>query len=424
MNTWNWTAALAAAVGLSGVAGCDLGDDGESDGPPGGVVSITAYKNGDQTYANASAFFIARLDTSNGSQLSSYSDSFIPDLRRDQCELLEEEEIELPEAIGLDVGSEVLLADSSGDEIALEPGFAEGSYASTGEIDPEGGERYSVSIEGTSEIEGRTLSGSIHFPDQLLLDRFADGTISIDSDEGTDIEWEPVGADAVVLSFQGEKNGRCLTEDDGSFKIPGEFAEDLGEGGYFTITAVNESKTKLEGRTVRLVGATGQSGTFTVEAGAGGGDVTRCSIVWMSPGTTSGKIHVYLVDMSVGRWSTGSKTFDGEEIVGALLYDYGSGGSVADQAVASSGQFSLTVDGSAGGDGVSFEDPSSQSYSSESGKTVSGGTGSFDGVLTAPDDEEAEFGEGSISITYDGTTLSLGESGVYAQCYDENAFAP
>src|SRR5688500_9564669 len=141
-------AVVSGVVASAAIVGaCDLGaDDGAA---PGGVITVSAVKSGTTVYGSASAFFIARLDTSNGADLSSYEQSPIPDITGD-CEILDPEATpkETPMVIGLDVGSEVVLDNgTAAEEIVLTPSFSEGYY-STSTVVPGEGKSYSITLEG------------------------------------------------------------------------------------------------------------------------------------------------------------------------------------------------------------------------------------------------------------------------------------
>ncbi len=417
--------AVAGIVGAASILGaCDLG--GDAGGPPGGFITVSANKSGTTVSGTASAYFIARLDTSNGSQLSSYDQSMIPALGDDECELIDTTAtpVETPMPVGLDVGSEVVLDTGSASEaITMTPAWSEGYY--TGDVpNTAEGKTYSINLEGTSEVPATSWASALSMPGLFELNNFSTGTLAIDADAGKDISWDSTGADALLLTFQGDtRNGRCVVKDDGSFKIPAQFAEDLGVSGYFSITAIKQSTQMLNGREVLLAGTSSQSGYFTVTGGTTNPPVTNCTIAWISPGTTTGKIHAYLLDLPVASWVSGTGSFDGSTRIGALLYDYASGSAV-DQAIAPSGTFDLSVAGYNTDDSVDFFDSTSQSYTANSGLTVSGGTGSFLGKITDPSSTSPVPGEGVIAMMYNGVSLSLGDNGSYSQCYDAAAFGP
>lgn len=264
------TKSLFALLSLLPLAACSL-PGGGSGGPPGGFVSVSTWAYEGGSYSSASAFFIARLDTSNGSVLSAYGDSWVPELAKGACEIVAPpgEATPVPSPVGLDVGSTVVIATGvTSEEITLDATGTEGQYSSSVTPTPGLGKPQTITIEGNEEISATTWEEALHLPSELAIDGFT-STLLVSSSDPTEITWSTIGADSIVLTFPATGgSGICHLEDDGTFEIPAEFAAEIDPSGYFTILGIADSKKTLSGRSVRLIGASGQQGYYTVGSGS------------------------------------------------------------------------------------------------------------------------------------------------------------
>lgn len=173
--------------------------------------------------------------------------------------------------------------------------------------------------------------------------------------------------------------------------------------------------------------------------------LSHCQIVWASTGQTQGHYDLFVVDMPIADWTTGTKQYDrsvaGEEHE-ALFYDeYDPSVSPTpgylSRAITTNGDFNVTVPtDTSPAASVSFVDSSGQLFWALDGsdnigvQLGSGGTGNFVGVWSDPaDGVDPTPGAGTINITYNGTPVAVNGSPnayiSYATCYDAGAaFAP
>ena len=141
----------------------------------------------------------------------------------------------------------------------------------------------------------------------------------------------------------------------------------------------------------------------------GGPAVPYCEIVWIATGSSASTANLYVVEVPMTEWTTGTKTF-GDTIGGIFLYEADEEGNAVETAEAANGSFELTVAGTNVGDAVQFSDLDAQTYDGETQTGVADdGRGDFDGVLSDPEAETPPAGTGSIAITYAGASLTIGD---------------
>lgn len=174
-------------------------------------------------------------------------------------------------------------------------------------------------------------------------------------------------------------------------------------------------------------------------SGDGGGgprpdpfEPTDCTLLWYRA-RAGGLFDLYKVEMAAADWASGTRAYDGTSRLGVFYYgllDADADGlfeQYADAAIATSGDFTVTVEGLDEGDAVSFEDTQAQAYLGVDGMTLAvGGTGGFDGVWSSHEVEdgesEPEYAEdASISIAYAGSSLDLGAAafGGFGYCWQD-----
>ena len=161
-------------------------------------------------------------------------------------------------------------------------------------------------------------------------------------------------------------------------------------------------------------------------------DPTACSLLWYRA-RPAGIFDLYKVEMPAADWTSGTHAFDGTSRLGVFYYGLfdGDGDGLfegsADAASATSGSFTLDVDGVDEGDAVVFDDPTLQSYLGLGAVVIAtGGTGGFDGVWSSPDvdggGEDPEYADtASIAVAYEGSSLALGSIayGAFGLCWDD-----
>ena len=170
---------------------------------------------------------------------------------------------------------------------------------------------------------------------------------------------------------------------------------------------------------------------------------THCQILWSDDGANQDRYDVYVVDMPIGDWITGTKTYTldvADEIVG-IYYDeylFDVTPEWAARAINTSGTFDVTVTSTSQGSLVQLTDDGNQTYfdlddNEETGyPLLTGGAATFDGVWSDPDPEVVpDPGTGTVALAVvnsSGTVAldsPLGDFLRYAVCYeDPNAFAP
>lgn len=158
-----------------------------------------------------------------------------------------------------------------------------------------------------------------------------------------------------------------------------------------------------------------------------------CQIVWASADATIPNVYdLFLVDAPKSQWIGGTLDYNVNSPIGVLYNEKALPSSVnpdpipASAAITTAGSFQLTLgSGTATGGTVQFSDTPGQMfyslnpYSGDIGGLV--GTGyamSFDGEWSDPDpDAPLTNGEGTASIVYLDSSLTLGVYGSYAVCY-------
>lgn len=169
--------------------------------------------------------------------------------------------------------------------------------------------------------------------------------------------------------------------------------------------------------------------------------LTHCQLVFANQGTTTGRFDVYVLDMPIEEWAvSGEKTYNlsaGQEIVG-LYYDEmlvdTAGQPFLARAITTAGTFSLATSTTSAGASVQVTDDGSQMYwdlgaNDTSGAQVgSGGVLNFNGAWSDPTvgASPTPAPGSTVSLTYMGQSVTLGQFTQYAVCYhaDPNAFAP
>lgn len=153
--------------------------------------------------------------------------------------------------------------------------------------------------------------------------------------------------------------------------------------------------------------------------------LAHCQILWSNLGTGANRYDVYVVDMPIELWTTGTKTYSlvpGARVT-ALFYDeYDFANAMfAARAITTSGTFEVTTASTASGSSIVLNDPGAQTYfDPETGALVgSGGTATFDGNWSSPNPTEPpDPGTGSVTLNYQGADLNIGVSFVnYGVCY-------
>ena len=183
---------------------------------------------------------------------------------------------------------------------------------------------------------------------------------------------------------------------------------------------------------------------FSACSGTGGGDddddgtiePTHCQVLWSNIGTNAERYDVYVIDMPIDLWLTGTKTYtlDVSNEVVAIFYDeYDFVNRVySARAITTAGTFDITTVSTSAGQPVTLTDPGAQQFfdidgGGEVGSLVgSGGIASFDGNWSDPDpDAGPDPGTGNVVLTYMGDNLTIGTTYVnYALCYEDDSFAP
>lgn len=178
--------------------------------------------------------------------------------------------------------------------------------------------------------------------------------------------------------------------------------------------------------------------------GGGGGDddddgtiePTHCQVLWSNLGTSQERYDVYVIDMPIEEWVTGEKTYTldvSDEIVAIFYDEYDFVDRIyASRAITTNGTFSVTVVSTSSGQPITLNDPGAQQFfdidgeGNINGLVGSGGIANFDGNWSNPDPDVApDPGTGSVVLTYEGSTITIGTSFVnYAVCYENDSFAP
>lgn len=169
---------------------------------------------------------------------------------------------------------------------------------------------------------------------------------------------------------------------------------------------------------------------------------TRCAIYWARENffDDPASLDIFVVDQPLAAWTTGTGSYGGVGLnirEGLFLHRTPDGSLTAALSVGktTSGEFQLTVQGTATGDTVSFVDGTAQLLVDARTETSppmvgTGGQGSFSGVWSDPAADtsaEIDWASGAtLTVTYLGSSFTLGGSelggmSAYAQCYDANA---
>jgi hypothetical protein len=147
---------------------------------------------------------------------------------------------------------------------------------------------------------------------------------------------------------------------------------------------------------------------------------TNCQVVWSNRGTAAGRFNLYILDMPQDQWVTGSVTLD-NSIAGkertAIYYDEMDvpNNVYTSRAIATGGNVTLTVSGTAPGDTVTIADAGGHGYfdfdandhiGTQSGD---GGAASFTGVWSSTSTGVTlSPGNGTVAITYKGSAETIG----------------
>jgi hypothetical protein len=162
---------------------------------------------------------------------------------------------------------------------------------------------------------------------------------------------------------------------------------------------------------------------------------TNCQVAWLTAAASqAGAYQVYVIDMPIANWTTGTKAFSPSAggNSATFYYELDLSTSVA-KAIghASSGSFAVTAGGTTAGDSISVTDSAGVTLFDATGLSgaviASGGTGTFDGVWSDPSpNANPVFGSSSsaISVVYAGSSLSIGAQGSLGICYQQSSFAP
>lgn len=157
-----------------------------------------------------------------------------------------------------------------------------------------------------------------------------------------------------------------------------------------------------------------------------------CQIAWVNvvPGgdIQDGPFDIYLVDGPLDQWTSGTKNYAVNGLLGVFYNDATSASpgtiAYADAAVTTAGQFTLTLaNGTTTGATVEHEDDTAQTFfaldNGQVGAEVgTGGTGDFSGTWSDPDATQVTPGSGLIAITWMNTSMQIGVQGSFAKCYD------
>lgn len=171
----------------------------------------------------------------------------------------------------------------------------------------------------------------------------------------------------------------------------------------------------------------------------------HCQVVWASTGSSQGRYDLFVVDMPIADWTSGTKNYDisvpGSEHEAIFYNEYDANASPTpvylSRGITTNGDFSVTVaNGTTTGQSVGFVDSSGQLFWALDGQNNIGnmigsnGTGNFTGVWSDPaTGANPTPGVGVINITYEGTQESVNGPPnafiTYAVCYDAGGhFAP
>ena len=163
---------------------------------------------------------------------------------------------------------------------------------------------------------------------------------------------------------------------------------------------------------------------------------TACSLLWYRA-RPAGRFDLYKVELPASEWTTGPHAYDGTSRLGVFYYGlFDSDGdglfeASTDAASATSGDFTLTVEGTDEGDTVVFADTQVQSYLGLGAVVIAtGGTGGFDGVWSPPGvdggGDDPEYADpATIAVAYSGSSLALGsvDFGAFGLCWDDSVAA-
>lgn len=145
-----------------------------------------------------------------------------------------------------------------------------------------------------------------------------------------------------------------------------------------------------------------------------------CQIVWANNGSMMGRFDIYLVDMPIESWTTGTKSYD-NVLTNAVFYDelQVSTNEYVALGIATAGTFDIVVAGTGVGESVQLTDDGGQLFHDEMTNAFvgSGGAASFTGVWSAPGAIDPGDPSSGVTLTWMGSPLSIGTYTTYAICY-------
>lgn len=150
-----------------------------------------------------------------------------------------------------------------------------------------------------------------------------------------------------------------------------------------------------------------------------------CQIVWVNRADPGGSTaDVYVVDAPVSTWVIGTHQY-GTAASGRFYKGYVlETGAWESSALASNGSFALTAASTTAGNVVRFQDTTPQDYLllDSAGNPIAiagtGGTGTFEALLSDPFSANVTGGSGTLQIAIQGTSYELGQDLSYAVCYE------
>ena len=163
--------------------------------------------------------------------------------------------------------------------------------------------------------------------------------------------------------------------------------------------------------------------------------LTNCQVVWANSGSASGRFDIYLVDMPIEDWISGTQEY--QKVSGhdhtAVFFDemLVSSNDYLSRAISTAGTFSVTTDGTNVGDAVTFSDLGGHTFFDVGNDDVSGqevgngGAAEFSGVWSdVTTNPTPGAPSGRATLLYHGSALTIGAYTRYAVCYrPANGFA-
>lgn len=164
--------------------------------------------------------------------------------------------------------------------------------------------------------------------------------------------------------------------------------------------------------------------TLPLMAGTGGtGPATHCEVVWEARSPENPElIDGYLVNMPIADWVSADQTFEGEHY-GIVILGFDPASGVYQRAlVATVGGFQLQSNGTAVGDAAAITDLTGSYVDVDSGDLTDGAvSGGFAGAWTGGA-EATPSGEGSVTLTLEGTERTLGaDAATWSFCYEDDS---